>query len=62
MKKLISFAEYDHKIIYERIKWYKLKIYHDVRYKSPKKKSYNINKNYNINEYVRLQYLLGEPL
>jgi len=60
-ERLTSFAENENKVIEERIKLFviKLQCYHNWN----KTKKFIVNmKRYNIPDYVRLKYLLGEPL
>ena len=60
-ERLLSFAENERSIINERIKLFMIKI--ECFSTWNKTKNFIINmKHYNIQDYVRLKYLLGEPL
>ena len=60
-QRLMSFAETENKVIEERIKLFVIKIQCYRNWNKTKKFIVNM-KRYNIRDYVRLKYLLGEPL
>ena len=59
--RLTSFAENENKIINERIELFTIKLQSYSSWVKTKRFMINMN-NYNIYDYVRLKYLLGEPL
>ena len=59
--RLTSFAENENKIINERIELFTIKLESYSSWVKTKRFMINMN-NYNIRDYVRLKYLLGEPL
>ena len=59
--RLTSFAENENKIIDERVKLFTIKLQSYSSWVKTKRFMINMN-NYNIRDYVRLKYLLGEPL
>ena len=59
--RLTSFAENVNKIINERIELFTIKLESYSSCVKTKRFMINMN-NYNIRDYVRLKYLLGEPL
>ena len=60
-ERLTSFAENENKVIEERIQLFTIKIQSYSNWNKTKKFIFNM-KMYNIRDYVRLKYLLGEPL
>ena len=59
--RLTSFAENENKIINERIELFTIKLESYSSWVKTKRFMINMN-NYIIRDYVRLKYLLGEPL
>ena len=60
-ERLTSFAENENKVIEERIQLFTIKLQSYSNWNKTKKFIFNM-KRYNINDYVRIKYLLGEPL
>lgn len=60
-ERLTSFAENENKVIEERIQLFTIKVESYLNWNKTKKFIFNM-KMYNIRDYVRLKYLLGEPL
>ena len=59
---LVDFSKEFKKIIKERIEWYKFRLSHFFYLHKNIETEFECSKKMPINDYVRLMFLLGEPL